>query len=148
MKKFLPLAVALLALGFLLPAGCATRRADGSAVLMKRFHRADKNNDGRVTRDEFVDLMIAEAFARYDKNGDGFITVAEYTALGGSPKDYRSMDRRRTGKVSLADAKASRIVRNQMAQPFDEADAATGNKGYVTFREFVAFRDKMDSYVR
>lgn len=148
MKKLLSLTATLLAAALLLPTGCATYRADGNTALMKRFRQADKNNDRRVTRDEFVNLMIEEAFVRYDKNGDGFITVAEYTALGGSPKGYRSMDRGRSGKVSLADAKASKIIRNQMAQPFDEANAATGNKGWVSFKEFTAFRDEIDSVVR
>lgn len=149
MKKLLTLAVAAFAVAFLLPACCCTTRsADGNAAFMQRFKQADKNNDGHVTRVEFVDLMIVDAFARYDKNKDGFITIEEYTALGGSPAAYRSMDRSRTGKVSLADAKASKVIRQQMAQPFDEANAATGKKGYVTFPEFVAFRKTLDSYVR
>lgn len=149
MKKILFLSVAMLAAALFLPAcSSTTPSSDGNAALMRRFKQVDKNNDGRVTRDEFVDMMIVDAFARYDKSKDGSVTLEEYTALGGSPKAYRTIDRTRAGKVTLADAKASKLIREQMAQPFDEANAATGKKGYVTYPEFIAFRATLDGYVR
>lgn len=139
--------ILLLALSSLVLAGCAQRKAaDGNAALMKRFQQADVSGDGKVSRDEFVDLMITEAFANYDRTGKGYVTVEEYVAGGGTPAGYRKIDRRGLGKVTLADAKASKLVRDQMAIPFDQADA--NNSGYVTFEEFVAYRKQAAEFTR
>lgn len=148
MKKILLPAI-LLAAALAVPqmTGCAARQS-GDAALLKRFRQVDKNNDGKVSRDEFTDFMIAEAFALYDKKGDGFVTLEEFTAGGGTPKTFRAIDRSGKGKVTLADAQASKIVRDQMSIPFDEADADLGSKGFISFKEFVAFRKKASDYVR
>lgn len=44
------------------------------------FKRADANNDGRVSQQEFL-ARAAERFQRMDANGDGFITQEEATAF-------------------------------------------------------------------
>lgn len=137
----------LVAVAALHLAGCASFQS-GDAALLKRFRQVDKSNDGKVSRDEFTDFMIAEAFADFDKNGDGYVTLAEFTAGGGTPKTFRAIDRSGSGKVTLADAQASKIVRDQMSIPFDEADAEIGGKGFISFKEFVAFRKKALDYVR
>lgn len=141
---FVPLLVAVALAGF---GGCAHR--DGTtndAALLKRFKQADTSGDGKVSRDEFTDFLITESFELYDKNGNGYVTLEEYVAGGGTEETFRKIDRSGQGRVTLADAKASPIVRNQMVKPFDEAD--TGRTGYVTFEEFVAFRKKFRSAVR
>ncbi len=127
-------------------AGCATQPQSGNAALMNRFKQADASGDGKVSRDEFVDFMITESFANYDKSKKGYVTLEEFTAGGGTPATFRQIDRDGNGRVTLADAKASPIVRKQFVGPFDAAD--TSGSGYVTFDEFVAYRAAAAPYVR
>lgn len=127
-------------------AGCATQPQSGNAALMNRFKQADASADGKVSRDEFIDFMITESFADYDKGNKGYVTLEEFTAGGGTAATYAKIDRDGNGRVTLADAKASRIVREQFATPFDSAD--TSGSGYVTFDEFVAYRAAAAPYVR
>ena len=54
-------------------------QARKKAVL--RFRSMDKDNDGKVTRDEFTGPK--ERFERLDKNGDGSLTESEF--LSNSP---------------------------------------------------------------
>lgn len=136
----------LLAAAALVVAGCATQPRSGSAALMDRFKQADASGDGKVSRDEFVDFMVTESFANYDKGKKGYVTLEEFTAGGGTPATYRKIDRDGNGRVTLADAKASRIVREQFVAPFDAAD--TSGCGNVTFDEFVAYRAAAAPYVR
>ena len=136
----------LLATAAFVLAGCATQPQSGNAALMNRFKQADASADGKVSRDEFVDFMVTESFANYDKGNKGYVTLEEFVAGGGTPATYRKIDRDGNGRVNLADAKASTIVRNQFVGPFDAAD--TSGSGYVTFDEFVAYRAAAAPYVR
>ena len=138
----------LLAAALLIAACAITPRSDEEAALKKRFREVDVSGDGKISRDEFTDFMIEEAFKRYDKNRDGYVTLKEYLAGGGSARGFREINKSGSGRVILAEAKASPLVRHQMSQPFDEADADTGGNGYVTFDEFVAFRKKFHDAVR
>ncbi|MBU3664851.1 MAG: hypothetical protein FGM15_03095 [Chthoniobacterales bacterium] len=127
--------------------GCSLLQPkSGNAALMKRFKQADASRDGKVSRDEFTDFMITEAYALYDKSGKGYVTLEEFVAGGGTPATFRKIDRDGNGRVTLADAKASTIVREQFVKPFDGAD--TSHSGYVTYDEFVAYRQAAAPYVR
>jgi hypothetical protein len=129
--------------------GCATGPSAGSeAALKQRFQQVDRSGDGKISRDEFTDFMIEEAFKMYDKDGKGYVTVEEYTAGGGTERGYKAINKSGSGKVTLAEAKASELARHQMSQPFDEADADSGGTGYVSYEEFVAFRAKIRDAVR
>merc|ERR1711892_508151 len=44
----------------------------------KYFNRADKNGDGKLTKEEW---HIEKIFKNMDKNGDGFVTKAEFKDL-------------------------------------------------------------------
>ncbi|MGA0849245.1 MAG: EF-hand domain-containing protein, partial [Chthoniobacterales bacterium] len=103
------------------------------------------SGDGKLSRKEFTDFLIAEAFANYDTNKDGFVTLAEWTAGGGSRETFLAMGGR-SGKLTLAQVQSSKIAQNQMAIPFDSAD--TSKTGYLTFDEFVAYRAAAAPYVR
>ena len=129
-------------------AGCATqpKAPKKPATLEERFKRADADSDGKVSRDEFTDFMIEDVFARYDRNGDGFVDEAEYVAGGGSPENFRKINISGTGKITLQEAKASKLIRDTMVVPFDEADV--NGSGYVTWDEFVAFRKRAQPYIR
>src|SRR6187200_3294821 len=49
-----------------------SQKGEGKADAI--FHRADKNGDGKVTKDE---LPNEETFAKFDLNNDGIITLEE-----------------------------------------------------------------------
>ena len=136
----------LLAAAAALLSGCATQPQSGNAALMKRFQQADADGNGQVSRNELIDFMVTEAFANYDKGNKGYVTLEEFTTGGGTPQTFRQIDRDGNGRVTLADAKASKVVRNQFVQPFDAAD--TSGTGYVSFDEFVAYRAAAAPYVR
>lgn len=136
----------LLAAAALVLAGCATQPQSGNSALMSRFKQADASGDGKVSRDEFIDFMVTESFANYDKSNKGYVTLEEFTAGGGTEATYRKIDRDGNGRITLADAKASKIVRNQFVVPFDAAD--TSGCGNVTYDEFIAYRQAAAPYVR
>ncbi|XP_035224503.1 microtubule-actin cross-linking factor 1-like isoform X1 [Stegodyphus dumicola] len=57
--------------------------------IMDQFRKIDKNNDGKVTKQEFIDGILKSKFATsqlemervadiFDRNGDGFIDTKEY----------------------------------------------------------------------
>lgn len=135
----------LLAATALVLAGCATKPRSGNAALMQRFKQADSSADGKLSRKEFTDFLIAESFADYDKNKDGFVTLEEWTAGGGTKETFLAMGGR-SGKLTLAQVQASQVAQDQMAKPFDSAD--TAKSGYLTFDEFVAYRASAAPYVR
>jgi Ca2+-binding EF-hand superfamily protein len=135
----------LLASAILIIAGCATRPSSGNAALMNRFKQADTSADGKLSRKEFTDFLIAEAFANYDRNKDGVLTLAEWTEGGGTKETFVAMGGR-DGTLTLAQVQASKVAQDQMALPFDQAD--TDKSGYVTLEEFAAYRAAAAPYVR
>lgn len=145
-KRFLALLVTgtgILALSGCVSSSTGTKRPP---TVEELFKRADKNGDGKVSRVEFTDAMIADVFARYDRNGDGFITIEEYVADGGTPEGFRKINRSGTGKITLEEAKTSKLIVDRMAIPFDEADV--DRSGYVTLVEFQRAKERARSYNR
>lgn len=142
--KFLPV-LACLAACFL--AACATKSSSELPVALEaRFRKADRDGDGKVSRKEFTDFMIADAFVLYDKDGKGYVTLEEFVEGGGSPQLFKKIDVTGKGSFTLAEAQASKVVRDAMVKPFDEAD--TDHSGYVTLADFLAARQKAQSFVR
>lgn len=134
----------------LLITGCASPSTSSDsgrpATLKELFDRADANGDGRVSRDEFIDYMVEDVFVRYDKNGNGYVTEEEYVAGGGTPEDFRKINRSGSGKITLQEAKTSKLVRDTMMPPFDEADV--NQNGSVSWVEFQAFLERAAPYTR
>ena len=81
-----------------------------------RFHRLDRDADGRVARAE-VPGMVAARFARFDANGDGAFTAAELSEVMLRDASERcravfaQLDSDANGEVAVADATAARPVR-------------------------------------
>ena len=81
-----------------------------------RFHRLDRNADGRVARAE-VPSMPAARFERFDANGDGSFTAAELSEVMLREASERChvvferLDSDANGEVELADASAAHPVR-------------------------------------
>jgi Ca2+-binding EF-hand superfamily protein len=131
-------------IGVLALGGCATAPQRPSVEAL--FKKADASGDGRVSRAEYEDFMIEEMFAQYDKNGDGFVTEAEFLADGGTVKTFREINVSGTGKITLVEARASKVIRQRLAAPFIEADV--NRNGFVTWEEFQAARARTKAYVR
>ncbi len=124
--------------------GCAT--TPPAQTLEERFKSADANGDGFVTRAEYDSHQISEMFARFDENKDSVITEKEFLANGGTAEGFRKINTSGTGKITLAEAKASPGVRKSLDAPFQEADV--NRNGKVTLAEFVAARKEALDYVR
>ena len=137
----------LVALSFaFLTSGCVTpSKQPQSRDLEALFKEADADGDGRVSREEFADFMIEQVFVNYDRNGNGFVTQAEYLDGGGTLEGFRKINRSGSGKITLSEAKASKLIRDRMTLPFDEADV--NDNGYVTWDEFQKFRIRAAQYV-
>lgn len=90
--------------------------------------------------------MIEEMFAQYDKNGDGYVTETEFLADGGTLKTFREINVSGTGKITLEEARSSKLIRQRLAAPFIEADV--NRNGFVTWDEFQAARARTKAYVR
>ncbi len=110
------------------------------------FKKADTDGDGRVSREEFAEFMVEDVFTNFDRNRSGYVDEAEFVAAGGTVKNFRTIDRDGNGRIALEEAKASKLVRETMLTPFDEADV--DGSGYVTWEEFQAFRKRAAPYIR
>jgi len=104
------------------------------------FSAADKNGDGKISREEFSGLP--GMFLRADANGDGFLTLDETTrfreaaASGSLPGPnqfgprFRAMDKNGDGKLSREEFTG-------VAANFDRMD--TNKDGFVTPSEIRQF---------
>lgn len=135
----LPIAVVCLSLS-----ACVSTTKTAPTI-EQRFAQLDKNGDGRISRKEFVDVMITEAFVRYDKNGDGFVDIVEAQKGGTPAAEFLKADRSGSGKLTLAQALANPTLRARFALPFDEADV--NKDGYITLVEYRAYRLKVRDYM-
>jgi hypothetical protein len=92
------------------PAGAGPRLAQPPAASeprqqARRFARADRNRDGRITLDEQLQPR-RKAFARADRDGNGSLSFEEWTAA--SAAKFARSDRDRSGWLDPAEYEASR----------------------------------------
>jgi len=71
----------------------------------RRFARADRNRDGRITLDEQLQPR-RKAFARADRDGDGSLSFEEWTAA--SAVRFAKADKDKSGWLDAAEYEASR----------------------------------------
>jgi Ca2+-binding EF-hand superfamily protein len=131
-------------------AGCATKsnegRSAGPLSLEEYFELVDRNGDGRVSRQEFIDFMVVESFYWVDRDEDGFISEPEFISAGGSREEFRRIDRNQDGKIAMVEAQKSGLATRMFGQAFDEAD--TNGDGFVTLAEFRRYRARAMPYTR
>ena len=145
MKLFLVPAIGAL---FLALTSCAhvAKRPTPPPTLDELFDKADRDGDGRISRDEFSGLMIEQAFYWMDGDHKGTISEAEFLGSGGSKEIFRQIDVTGKGYFTVEDAKASAVARKAMSLPFDGADK-NGN-GSITRAEFQDYQKRAAAYTR
>jgi len=130
-------------------AGCATNEQQRYAEppsLEEQFKKADKNGDGRVSRQEYGALLIDEMAVYFDGNQDGVIDKEEFVALGGSPEAFAKMDKNGNGFLTAEEAKQHKEAVELLTVAFVGAD--TNGDGFVTLAEAKAYRAKARPYFR
>ena len=127
-----------------LAAGCVTQSANPSENLAARV---DQSKDGRISKEEFVDWNIARIFKLYDAGGKGYVTLEDWQRLQGTSKDdqYKRLDAKHDGKVTLAEARANPRVRELMGGTF--ADADTNHDGFIDRKEAATYLVKRQTFV-
>jgi Ca2+-binding EF-hand superfamily protein len=145
MKLFL--APALAAVLFALTS-CAhvAKRPTPPPTLDELFDKADRDGDGRVSRDEFSGVMIEQAFYWMDGDHKGTISEAEFIAAGGTKAVFLQIDTERKGYFTVEDAKASEVARKAMSLPFDGADK--NKNGSITRAEFLDYKKQAAAVTR
>lgn len=98
------------------------KKAEAKNLLRKKFIPADKNNDSRLTKAEYVTYCVAN-FDRKDADGNGGISKAEH--------GHSSFDRADANKDGLLDKKEYATI---FAGQFDNAYDKNGD-GIVTAAE-------------
>ena len=61
----------------------------------KNFEKRDKNNDGKLDKEEFK----SKAFARFDENKDGFVSLEEYKKFHQARRKHQKNKGQRKRKV-------------------------------------------------
>lgn len=74
----------------------------------RRFARYDANENGAVSRDEYL-VSRRKSYARLDLDGDGKLSFEEYAAK--AVKKFAGADRDRTGALTQAEFLATRVAR-------------------------------------
>ncbi|HEY3174435.1 MAG TPA: hypothetical protein VGK94_01605 [Candidatus Polarisedimenticolia bacterium] len=92
--------ITLIASLTLLPGAVGKDRSDNGKDGSARFRGLDRNNDGRITRDEW--RGNDRSFSVHDRNGDGVLAGAEVGAAlqAEGYDDFLDIDRNRDGRIS------------------------------------------------
>lgn len=80
----------------------------------KRFARTDKDKDGRITRDEYLNLRHKN-FAKLDKNGDGKLSFDEYAAK--AIDKFGAADKDRNGSLNPSEFATTKVQRKAKPRP-------------------------------
>ena len=130
----------VLALIQLVPAEAASEAADNKqreAHQRSLFASFDQNGNGRVSRQEFVDVILGNLFREFDKNKNGRITRAEFFKHARdqeqAKKEYPLMDAEEKGHITLKDVYRNKALIQQLRNEFAVLDKK--KKGYVTLED-------------
>ena len=120
------------------PINPATAHA-AKVALIERLKAADKDGDGRISREEAAALPhLAKNFDRLDTNKDGFISRDELQAARKHRQAamFKKIDTDGDGRISRQEA-ASRPM---LSKHFDQID--TNKDGYLSRDELIAARQR------
>lgn len=94
---------ALILASLLALSACATPQKSPSSA--DRFDKADENRDGKLSRGETSDYLVAEIFASRDANNDARMTLQEWNG-GDSARaaDFKKRDADNDGIVTIDEA--------------------------------------------
>jgi hypothetical protein len=94
-----------------------------------------------------VNWNIARIFKLYDAGGKGYVTLADWQRLQGTSKDaqYKRLDAKHDGKVTLAEAEANPKVRAALGGTF--ADIDTNHDVSIDHKEASAYLLKRQTFV-
>jgi Ca2+-binding EF-hand superfamily protein len=109
--------------------------------------RVNESPSGRISKEEFVDWNIKRMFKLYDRGGKGYVTLQDWQALQGTSRDsqYKRLDVRHNGKLTLADAQANPKVRALLGNTFPDID--TNHDGFIDRKEAAAYQVKRQSLI-
>ena len=102
------------------------------------FELADTNHDGKLSRAEASDFIVAEVFSARDTNHDGHITKAEWTA--GDKRDsagFKQRDANHDGVVTREEAIKYGRKHGLAIKPFQVADK--NHDGFLNRAEVQAY---------
>lgn len=129
-----------LAFGFLASAHAKSPKpsdAQRESHQRRLFADFDLNHNGKLTRQEFVDVIISHLFQDFDKNNNGQITKAEFFKHARdkplAEKEYPMMDSEAKGYITLKDVYRNRPFVLRLQTEFKKLDKT--NKGYVTLED-------------
>lgn len=113
---------------FAAPAGTAPALPDPPEATektreQKRFARTDHDHDGKIGRDEYLQLR-RKNFAKLDSNGDGHLSFEEYAAKAIAKFDGADADK--SGSLDAVEFATTRAVRK--SKPRCPPAAAAGSK--------------------
>ncbi|MAD78260.1 MAG: hypothetical protein CMJ51_02685 [Planctomycetaceae bacterium] len=85
------------------PGGRQSRegRQAGSDQMAARLMRMDKDQDGKLSREELAESRFAAAFDQADANGDGFISVKEITVFMNNRRPGGGQDSGRNSRPGM-----------------------------------------------
>jgi hypothetical protein len=110
--------------------------------------RARQPESGReISKEEFTKWNIARIFKLYDAGGKGYVTLADWQRLQGTSKDaqYKRLDAKHNGKVTLEEAQANRNVQAVLGGTFAGID--TNHDGWIDRKEAAAYVEKRQTLV-
>ena len=101
------------------------------------FALFDKNKNGRLSRQEFVDVVIENLFNDFDKNKDGKISKAEFfnhaTNKKEAKQEYPVMDSEGKGHFTLKNIYRNKALIKDLEKEFGRLDRK--KKGYVELKD-------------